>query len=63
MDDSFKENCDEKNLWVGYKDMPKLVQVGKHVYIDNGLICLKVKEVGKSLAFTHETWFHCEMKP
>ncbi|XP_076157465.1 pyruvate kinase PKM-like isoform X3 [Alosa pseudoharengus] len=46
MDDQFKENCNEKNVWVDYKDMPKVVEVGKHVYLDNGSIRLMVKSVG-----------------
>lgn len=48
LDDQYKENCDEKNLWLDYKNIPKVVQIGSHVYIDDGLISLKVKEVGKN---------------
>lgn len=47
LDDKYKENCDEKILWLDYKNMPKVVQIGSHVYVDDGLISLKVKEVGK----------------
>lgn len=47
LDDQYKENCDEKVLWLDYKNMPKVVQIGSHVYVDDGLISLKVKEVGK----------------
>lgn len=48
LDDQYKENCDEKNLWLDYKNITKVVEVGSHVYIDDGLISLKVKEIGKN---------------
>lgn len=41
------EKCDEKTLWLDYKNITKVVQVGSHVYIDDGLITLTVKEVGE----------------
>uniref|UniRef100_A0A3Q2CMB5 Pyruvate kinase n=3 Tax=Cyprinodon variegatus TaxID=28743 RepID=A0A3Q2CMB5_CYPVA len=48
IDDQYKENCDEKNLWLDYKNITKVVEVGSHVYIDDGLISLKVKEIGNN---------------
>lgn len=47
LNDQYMENCDEKVLWLDYKNITKVVQVGSHVYIDDGLITLTVKEVGK----------------
>lgn len=41
------EKCDEKVLWLDYKNITKVVQTGSHVYIDDGLITLTVKEIGK----------------
>ncbi|KAG9341916.1 hypothetical protein JZ751_018233 [Albula glossodonta] len=48
LDDNFKDNCDEHNLWLDYKNITKVVQVGSHVYIDDGLMSLKVKEIGSN---------------
>ncbi|XP_073724871.1 pyruvate kinase M1/2b [Misgurnus anguillicaudatus] len=45
-DEKFMDNCDEKTLWLDYKNITKVVQIGSHVYIDDGLISLKVKEIG-----------------
>lgn len=47
------EKCDEKVLWLDYKNITKVVQTGSHIYIDDGLISLKVKEVGKCTENNH----------
>ncbi|XP_014830609.1 PREDICTED: pyruvate kinase PKM-like isoform X1 [Poecilia mexicana] len=44
--DQHKDNCDEKTLWLDYKNIIKVVEIGSHVYIDDGLISLVVKEIG-----------------
>ncbi|XP_039990138.1 pyruvate kinase PKM-like [Xiphias gladius] len=46
LDDHYMEKCDEKVLWLDYKNITKVLQTGSHVYVDDGLISLKVKEVG-----------------
>uniref|UniRef100_A0A8C1NRE9 Pyruvate kinase n=1 Tax=Cyprinus carpio TaxID=7962 RepID=A0A8C1NRE9_CYPCA len=46
LDDSFMENCDENTLWLDYKNITKVVEVGSKVYIDDGLISLQVLEIG-----------------
>ncbi|XP_043084775.1 pyruvate kinase PKM-like [Puntigrus tetrazona] len=46
LDDSYKDNCDDKILWLDYKNITKVVQKGSHVYVDDGLISLMVKEIG-----------------
>ncbi|KAJ8407784.1 hypothetical protein AAFF_G00268280 [Aldrovandia affinis] len=46
LNDSFMDNCDENNLWVDYKNITKVVQAGSHIYIDDGLMSLRVKEIG-----------------
>lgn len=47
LDDSFMENCDEDNLWLDYKNITRVVEVGSKVYIDDGLISLQVQEIGE----------------
>lgn len=50
------EKCDEKTLWLDYKNITKVVQTGSHVYIDDGLITLTVKEIGTLIGtFVHMT--------
>lgn len=46
LDDSFQENCDDKVLWVDYKNLTKVLVAGNKIYVDDGLISLLVKEVG-----------------
>ncbi|XP_027015074.2 pyruvate kinase PKM isoform X1 [Tachysurus fulvidraco] len=46
LDDSYMENCDENILWLDYKNITKVVEVGSKVYIDDGLISLQVQEIG-----------------
>uniref|UniRef100_A0A8B9JH98 Pyruvate kinase n=1 Tax=Astyanax mexicanus TaxID=7994 RepID=A0A8B9JH98_ASTMX len=45
LDDKYKDNCDEKTLWLDYKNITKVVQQGSHIYVDDGLISLKVIEI------------------
>lgn len=47
LDDSFMDNCDEENLWLDYKNIPNVVEIGSKVYIDDGLISLQVLEIGE----------------
>lgn len=46
LDDAYMENCDEDTLWLDYKNITKVVEVGSKVYIDDGLISLQVLEIG-----------------
>ena len=44
LDDAYSERCDENVIWVDYKNMVSLVDVGQRIYIDDGLLSLIVKE-------------------
>lgn len=47
LDDTYVEKCSEETLWLDYKNITKVVDVGSKIYIDDGLISLQVKEIGK----------------
>ncbi|XP_048112551.1 pyruvate kinase PKM-like [Alosa alosa] len=46
LDEKYMDNCDEKNLWLDYKNITKVVQIGSHIFIDDGLISVKVVNIG-----------------
>jgi pyruvate kinase len=46
-DDRYKELCDASTIWVDYTAIVKVVDVGKSIYIDDGLMSLIVKEKGE----------------
>lgn len=44
-DEQYKENCDDKVMYIDYKNLPQVIQVDKLVYVDDGILSLQVKEV------------------
>ena len=44
-DDAWKEKCDASNLWMDYKNLPKVMKVGGFIFVDDGLISLKVDAI------------------
>ena len=45
-DEAFKEKCTKDVLYLDYKNLPKVMTVGKRVFIDDGLISVVAKEIG-----------------
>ncbi|KAM8763024.1 pyruvate kinase PKM isoform 2-T2 [Acanthopagrus schlegelii] len=48
LDDANMENCSEELLWLDYKNITNVVEIGSKIYIDDGLISLQVKEIGSN---------------
>ncbi|XP_070692520.1 pyruvate kinase PKM isoform X1 [Pempheris klunzingeri] len=46
VDDAHQENCSDELLWLDYKNINQVVELGSKIYIDDGLISLQVKEIG-----------------
>ncbi|XP_014680716.1 PREDICTED: pyruvate kinase PKM-like isoform X2 [Priapulus caudatus] len=46
-DEQFMEKCSKELIWVDYKNIVKVVAPGDRIFIDDGLIALKVLERGK----------------
>uniref|UniRef100_A0A3B4XY62 Pyruvate kinase n=1 Tax=Seriola lalandi dorsalis TaxID=1841481 RepID=A0A3B4XY62_SERLL len=46
LDDAYQEKCSDEILWLDYKNITKVVEIGSKIYIDDGLISLQVKEIG-----------------
>ncbi|XP_025900894.1 pyruvate kinase PKM isoform X3 [Nothoprocta perdicaria] len=48
LDDAYMEKCDEHVLWLDYKNLIKVVDVGSKIYVDDGLISRKhIKIISK----------------
>lgn len=47
LDDTYRDNCSDEILWLDYKNITKVVEIGSKIYIDDGLISLQVKEIGE----------------
>jgi pyruvate kinase len=47
VDDAFKNECTKERLYVDYKNLPKAMSVGSLIYIDDGLISIRVTSIGE----------------
>uniref|UniRef100_G1LHS7 Multifunctional fusion protein n=3 Tax=Caniformia TaxID=379584 RepID=G1LHS7_AILME len=52
LDNAYMEKCDENILWLDYKNICKVVDVGSKIYVDDGLISLQVKQKGADFLVT-----------
>lgn len=46
VDPEFRMRGDAKTVWVDYPNIVRVVPVGGHIYIDDGLISLVVRKIG-----------------
>lgn len=46
LDNVYMEKCDENILWLDYKNICKVVEVGSKIYVDDGFIFFQVKQKG-----------------
>lgn len=44
-DDKYSEICDDKVMWVDYKNLPKVTAPGKLIYVDDGILSLLVTSI------------------
>lgn len=44
VDDQYETQCDDKVMYVDYKSLPKVMQAGKTIYVDDGTLSFKVLE-------------------
>ena len=45
-DDALMDKCNKNQMWVDYKNIPQVVDIGCRIFIDDGLISVIVKEKG-----------------
>lgn len=43
-DDQYKDTCDDKVLYVDYKNLTKVIEVGRVIYVDDGQLSFQVLE-------------------
>ncbi|KAG1472960.1 hypothetical protein G6F56_001232 [Rhizopus delemar] len=44
--DEYATACDSENMYVDYKNLPEVIDVGKLIYVDDGVLSFKVIEKG-----------------
>ena len=53
-DPAFKDECDEKKLYMDYVNLPKVMKVGGIIFVDDGLLGLKVTSIDNDTELTCE---------
>lgn len=44
-DDKFKTACDTENMYVDYKNITKVIQKGRTIYVDDGILAFEVLDI------------------
>ncbi|RIB22456.1 pyruvate kinase, partial [Gigaspora rosea] len=44
-DEKYAEACDSNVMYIDYKNLPKVIEVGKTIYVDDGVLSFEVLEV------------------
>uniref|UniRef100_A0A2K5KYW2 Pyruvate kinase n=1 Tax=Cercocebus atys TaxID=9531 RepID=A0A2K5KYW2_CERAT len=52
LDNAYMKKCDQNMLWLDYKNICKVTEVGSKIYVDDGLISLQVKQKGADFLVT-----------
>jgi pyruvate kinase len=47
-DDKYQNDCSDRLLYMDYKNITKVMEIDNRVYVDDGLVSLIVKEIGRS---------------
>lgn len=47
VDDQYAEEGDDQVIYIDYKNLPKVIEVGKTIFIDDGVLSFEVLEVNK----------------
>jgi len=48
VDDKYAESCDLNVMYIDYKNLPKVIDVGRIIYVDDGVLSFKVQEVNET---------------
>jgi pyruvate kinase len=48
VEDQYAEICDDNILYIDYKNLPKVIEVGKVIFIDDGVLSFEVLEVNEA---------------
>ncbi|KAI8072095.1 pyruvate kinase [Thamnidium elegans] len=46
-DEKYANACDGENMYVDYKNLPKVIEVGKNIFVDDGVLSFKVISKGE----------------
>jgi pyruvate kinase len=45
VDEAYASECNDEVMYIDYKNLPKVIEVGKTVYIDDGVLSFEVTEI------------------